>query len=298
MVPLDGSENAEQALPVAASLSVRDGSVLHLITVEEPHSFILKDDPALAELLRRSEEAYLDEHAMRLRHAGARTTTAVLEGPVMPAIREYVHANAVDLVVMTTHGRTGVSRVWLGSIADGVMRHTTIPVLMLRPDTRGEATREHILFHRIFIPLDGSELAEQVIAPAIRLGGIVGTRYVLVRVVEPVPFVDLTNLYTYPTALVSDEDATREVQQAAERQIEALARSLREQHAGLEVDTDVVVAAPVAERLLESARAHAADLIALATHGRGMSRLAFGSIADKLIRGSPTPLLMYRPEMR
>ncbi len=300
LVPLDGSANSERALAPAAALARRDGALLHVVTVEEAYPFVIRDDPKWAEILRDQAKAYLRQHTAVLEKSGVRTVIAVLHDNVVEAIRHYASVNAVDLVIMTTHGRTGVSRLWLGSVADALVRSSVTPVLLMRPGTQ---LPDDALFRRITITTDGSPLSEQAIERAIVLGGVgPDSHYTLVRVVEPVPlipeimpYVDVASPYVLPTTLVPDEALTAHATVEATRHTRALADLLLGRHPGIHVEADISVATNVAERLLDRAKMHRSDAIAVATHGRGVSRLVVGSVADKLLRGSDHPVLVYRP---
>jgi nucleotide-binding universal stress UspA family protein len=200
-----------------------------------------------------------------------------------------------DLIVMTSHGRTGLSRMWLGSVADGVMREASVPVLMLRPmDEKHDRQNDAPLFRRILVPLDGSPASSAILAAAGDMARASGGTLVLVRVITPIPLLAFgEGLSMYPTAVV-DEDATEQVADTAREELAAVARSLERD--GLKVETDVVIGKRIASELLAMAESKSADLIAITTHGRGASRLVVGSVADKILRGSHLPLLLLHPQ--
>lgn len=299
VVPLDGSALSEQAIPVAAALARRDGATLHLVLVHEaPRLARVRDQEHWDEALASRDQAYVDEQAREVeKRYRVRVAPVLLGGAVVPAICQHVRATKADLVVITTHGRTGFSRAWLGSVADGLVRSLAVPVLMLRAGPGGpRAPRDGDgPFHRIMIPLDGSALAEQVLEHALRLGGV-GPRYVLARVVVPVPQLDLVMPYTMPTPNVPDVEATERVEAEAARQLRGEVEAVRRAHPEIDVDAELYEATSPAEGLLEIAREQHAELIALTSHGRGASRLVLGSVADKLLRGSAAAMLVFRAE--
>jgi nucleotide-binding universal stress UspA family protein len=146
-------------------------------------------------------------------------------------------------------------------------------------------------FRQILIPLDGAVLAEHILEHALALGAMMPAAYTLLRVVKPVTLFQPAP-FTTPTDL--DPDATMQHQMEAQRYLQAIAA--RHQSDMVDFRTQVVVAQQPAAAILEYARDHAADLIALATHGRGgAERLLLGSVADKIVRGASTPVLLYRP---
>lgn len=296
LVPLDGSSFSEQALPLAMKVARASGARLHLVQVHEPP--VLPVNPEGASMafaewesaIRQAEEENLRAVANRCMEAGVAVARAeLLEAPVANALSTYAHEVGVDLVVMTTHGRGGISRAWVGSVADAVARRCSAPVLLIRPPLeRTGADLGHIL-----IPLDGSELSEQVIEAAVALGVLTGARYTLLRVALPVPSLPIR------VELPADEQRALEERQRAEilQELDRAAEPLRVR--GYRVDTMVVHDESPALAILECAGQVGADLIALATRGRGgWSRIALGSVADKVMRGAVVPVLLYRPMPR
>ncbi len=140
LVPLDGSNLAEQALPYASELckgvtEVTLFQVVHLpLPLTAPDVNMAVPLPDQKALLKESLD-YLDEIAEKLKMDGVKVKTAVVERDVTAeAIADYARENDIDLIVMTTHGRSGVSRLIFGSVAESVIRHTQCPVLVVRPD--------------------------------------------------------------------------------------------------------------------------------------------------------------------
>lgn len=135
-----------------------------------------------------------------------------------------------------------------------------------------------------------------MLAAASALASCSGARVSLLRVVQPVPLLSAAAGvplgYIAPTFV--DDPATQSFAEAADRELAEVAARLRDEH-GLVVETHVVVEAGVAGAILDFARTHDADVIAMSTHGRGVSRLLLGSVADKVLRGGGLPLLAYRP---
>ena len=200
-----------------------------------------------------------------------------------------------DLVVMTSHGRTGISRAWLGSVADAVMRHAKIPVLMLRP-VEGDRGRRiaHGVFKHLLITLDGSTLSDEILSPALALAKAEGARVTLLRVVPPVPVVlpDAGLLASYSPA-IPDTALTQRIVGEAKEHLAVLAKKVAAQD--FEVDWHVMVSSHVANAIIDFSVTHGVDLVALSTHGRGTSRFVMGSVADKVIRASRLPVLLQRP---
>lgn len=303
LVPLDGSPSAEFAVPIAQGIARRTNGRVHLVHVHAPLS--TAGAPRTATMpfygdwdreAKEHEEAYLKAFQQRLATSPAVTLDhRVEEGSVVETLVRCAEELRAELVVMTTHGRGPLARAWLGSVADGVARRSRIPVLLLRPNADPEPMGEH-LFRNILVALDGSELAEQVLAHATGLGTLVGARYTLVRVVSPLL---VTGYAPTPEGMLTDAAYGPELElliRDAEAYLAEAASALRER--GLTVETQVVAEMQPAVGILEYAREKAVDLIAMATHGRiGFSRLLLGSVADKVLRGTTAPVLLYRPQI-
>src|SRR5688572_8644816 len=200
LVPLDGSSIAEQAVPVAVSLARAARVPIDLLRIHQPLQVRVTDLLEELEHARWHEDnRYLTAIADETRSTvDCPVTDAVLSGDAATVICRRALDEGADLVVMTSHGRTGFSRAWLGSVADGVVRRAAVPVLMLRiaeaapllastaPHVRPRKTAAPHL-ERILVPLDGSRAAEAVLEPARALAEAGGGALVLLRVVQPVP---------------------------------------------------------------------------------------------------------------
>lgn len=299
LVPLDGSPLAEQALGVAAAIARAAHAAIDLVLVHvRPLGIEPKSIPDVEDW--HDDDRYLGAIATELQ-TGASVTVRheVPAGSPVQIICARARDEDVDLIVMTSHGRTGFSRVWLGSVADGVVRQSTIPVLLLRvakaqPVVR--PIRPLPLFRRILVPLDGSTFSADVLTAATDLARSGNGKLVLLRVIPPVPRV-VTNvpLGSNPALLAEiDEVATRTLIGQADRDLADVARSLADKGIA-DVETHVLMDAHVASAILDFAKHHNADAIAMSTHGRGATRLLIGSIADKVLRGAELPLLLRRP---
>jgi len=294
MVPLDGSTFAEHAIPAALGVAEASEAQLHLVQVHElpfvPTSpeLMVPYDAGQDERLRAREREYLLGIANRLAdQRGLTVRTELVDGQPPVALATYAQDSGIDLVVMTTHGRSGLSRAWLGSVADGVVRRSGVPVLLLRPHAEEAELEEAVRPSHILIPLDGSALSRGVVDAAVELGTLSRARYTLLRVVLAVPLIR--------RSLDTDIDPYHEENlQEARADLERAAASLRER--GLDVEIAAVSGSIPAMAILEFAQERGVDLIAMATHGRGgWSRIALGSVADKVLRGANVPVLVVRP---
>ncbi len=299
LVPLDGSAFAEQALPWAISIAQQTEANLDLVrahvfyALEDPAYGWAAFDPAEEAEHRQHEEAYLDTLA---RHVAAehpiRLTKAVVDGSTVDAILGRAQEVAADLIVMTTHGRGPVSRAFLGSVADELIRRCPIPVLLIRPHEALPDLRQKPSATKVLIPLDGSPASEQVVGPAMQLGSALGaSSYTLLHVVHP----DKDRAWKTRSDRVAGLNRSREERAAEESlsYLEQVASRLRE--SSVELRTRVVLGAHVASAILEEECAQSYGLIAISSHGRsGFKRLLLGSVADKVLRGASCPQLLYR----
>lgn len=290
LVPLDGSDLAERALPCAAALAAQQGRSLQLVAVHERMQLYAAPDETMEEIagidqeIRAGREAYLSREAGLLRARwNLRVKHAVLEGDPAAEISRYAGEADVELVVMTSHGRSGLSRLWLGSVAERLVRRCERPVLVLRADLAVESPAE--LFDTVLCPLDGSARAEAALDVAQQFVPPTGS-IDLVMVVEP-PFI-----FTPPPrpTLARVENLQRRSLHGY-RYLRRLAAPLRE--AGRVVATHVSVNADAAAEIAAYALSRRASVIALASRGRGAAAVwLLGSVATKLIRSAGSAVLV------
>lgn len=290
VVPLDGSPFAEAALPLAGLLAARLEAKVRLVLVHTPGTPPGGDAATIDVTVQERERAYLASTASRLDPAGIVVPELILlEGQPGPAIAEEMERRPADLLVMATHGRGAVSRMWIGSVADYLVRHLHLPMLLVRP--KGETpvfggTR----LEQVMIPLDTSTTSEQIIEPALAVAGPAAT-ITLVHVVEPVLGVAEPAL---PFPMPMDPRLLDDLRQMAQTRLDRVADRLRER--GRTVGTRVLTGTGPAGMILEEAARGRYDLIAMTTHGEGgFRRLLVGSVADKVIRAAETPVMVMRP---
>ncbi len=286
LVPLDGSRVAERVLPYLEILAKASHARVHFIRVV-PDPGVLgsesAEDQAKAML---DAEAYLEGFATTW--TGSLTfCTDVYRGDPVETIAEEARTRKADLIVMATHGRSGIGRVLHGSVADGVVRRTCAPVLLI--PAAGEHPWPTDRAAHILVPLDGSSFAEEVLGPTTDLASTLGAKVLLLRVVEPPAYVYAAG---YPHNFL-EYDLETEVE-AARRYLGAVAVEL--QKAGIAAGTLVTTGRDVAFEILEVVREQQLDAVAMATHGRsGPARAILGSVASAILRRAIVPLLIYRP---
>jgi nucleotide-binding universal stress UspA family protein len=287
LVPVDGSKLAERALVLALPLADQHGAAVTLLTVHEPIFPITVGggapvrEPALDSKWRDDHQAYLTKLAKRVtRRTQAPVETVFRDGPVVPTILDERERRGADLIVMSTHGRGGLKRLWLGSIADQVARRAKVPVLLTRGGRApGSRLPQDPLFRRVLVPLDGSPRAESALATVEALLGGARGAVTLAHVVHPM------------TAAAARSLERRPELDVATSYLEPLAARLRRNDRPV---TPVArVDGNVAQALLTIADETDADLIALTSQGMNAAeRLIIGSIADKLVRSARVPVLL------
>lgn len=294
LVPLDGSDFAERALSPALALLRRREGELHLVSAVSSLPLLRPADPDgddvrgwFAEEGARVE-AYLERVRTRILGTDSELPVRVHSRVGSPAATILKRAEEVsaDMVVMTTHGRGTLGRAWLGSVADGVVRQAHCPVLLLRPD----AEEVQLDLGRILVPLDGSEPAGKALAQATELATQWGSQVHLVSVVPTPHSVAVPYLDASPEA----EEVRQTLEQDFREYLEQTAAPLRA--AGLTVETGVVRAEEVAAGLLAYLERTGAGLVVMSTQGRGgVARLILGSVANRMIRAAPVPVLVVPP---
>ena len=296
LVPLDGSRFAEAAIPTAVGLARLAHGHLHLLTAHIPAAAVV----GMGELpvvpneldadLKQRELAYLSETAVKLGMVGgAPVESRQVDGPAGTAVCEEATRLGADLVVMATHGRGALGRLWLGSVADHVVRHLPVPVLLIRP-ARADVAPPPDLRGEILVALDLSRHSEAVLVPVAEIAKLTGSRITLFHVVEPYYATEPGALYP----MLQDPTVTEVRRADAESQLQQIADRLRAQ--GLAASTWVVVGKNAASALITALQGHKFGLVAMTAHGAGgLRRLLLGSVADKVIRASSQPVLMLRP---
>jgi nucleotide-binding universal stress UspA family protein len=297
VVPLDGSRFAEHALPYALAVSRKMGAPIHVTHVHAVRTPVYSSELGGVSDWEPSVQAWEEEYLHQVSDRLASRTTepvkaVMLDGPTAESLAEYSQDMHAELVVLTTHGRGAFSRFWLGSTTDKLIRRSPAPLLVVHgaeesdPDLDREVQLSHCL-----LPLDGSAFAEQVLAPAQKLGGFFASDYSLLRVFEDPVAVG----YPPPYPLDDLEAGPREnLRKEAQEYLDRIADAMRRD--GERVDTTVAESVHPTSGVLNYVQGGAINWIALSTHGRkGLARFLLGSVADKVVRGTPVPVFVVHP---
>lgn len=284
LVPLDGSELAESALPTAAALAAAAGGEVCLLHAAV--GYHIYPTPAQAERLGTAESldglGYITRMANYLEWLikGLQASTAVVSGQPARAIAE--NASTADLIVMTTHGRSGFTRWVLGSVAESVVRLAPCPVLVLP----GNLPIQHIA-----IGLDGTDWSEEAVGPALTIAVALEARVTLLHVQPDLSPVGMANLRA-----IDALDRGMEARILAQFEAETLAylqAAAAKYQRDLPSLTTAMMHGDVAESILEFIGKERVDMFALAPHGRGVwERWRHGSISHALFQNAPCALLM------
>lgn len=296
LVPLDGSALAEQALGPAMALARAVSAevvLLRSVTTAQPvfalssaltGQFESRVEDSLFANRRRATQEYLSGLQQRYQCPGCVVRAVDEMGEPAAAIVDVAHERGVDLIVMSTHGQTGMRRAVWGSVTERVLHGAGCPVLVVRSP---EPIR------RILIALDGSELGERVLPPALAVARALGAQIILLRVSET-PLLnplEIGMMWDMEPPL-ADQDVITAARGAAERYLADIAA-----HEGLtQTDTVLVLEGLPAERIEEYVRLSDVDLIAMSTHGRtGLRRWLYGSVTHQVMRGCRRSMLIIRP---
>ena len=296
MVPVDGSPFSREAVLQGLRIASQSGATLRLVRVGTSPVITGGPDsyPIENEALRRmqaSELADLYSIAAECRAHSTVTVTASLQhGPVVDALVGYAKRYGVDLIVMRSHSRKGLARAWFGSVADGLIRESGIPVLVVKAPSVATALENGFQYNRILVPLDGSLLAEQSIEPAVSLARIYGASITLLMVVAP-------SMRAYGELASSMGDASAREVAAAKRYLDSCLTPALDR--SVQITRKIVVARDVPTAILAAADNIEADLIAIATHGRGaITRARVGSVADRVVREASVSTMVIHPMLK
>lgn len=297
MVPTDGSGFDREAIRVALRIAERSEAKVRLVRVLATGSFFgvaaAAEGTAVAAEVVRSERdrALSDLYALAAECRSATNADISVDlhaGPVADVLEGYARRHDVDLIVISTHARSGLSRLSLGSVTDSLIRHTSIPVLVVKPPTSYLNPQVSEPFTRVVVPLDGSKLAEQILPRVMTLAGLEDAEITLLHVLTSHSYSD--SEIADPNVSWWDKDISR-----AQEYLIRIGEKLRRN--GTPVKTDIVVSEGVAEAIGDFADREKADLIAIATHGRGgLARMLRGSVADAVMHSARKSMLVFKPE--
>jgi nucleotide-binding universal stress UspA family protein len=303
LVPLDGSKTAEVVLPYAKELAGRLDLDPYFLHVCEPGS----TETATADRI------YINDLAQKVKYdikeiqtetgegkinRTLETVEEVIEGHAAEEIINYAQKKDIDLILLSTHGHSGIKQWAMGNNADKVLRKAKCPTLLVKAAIPEEIIHSEWCRRTILVPLDGSSTAEYALPHAEMLAkqrGIEPVKIVLVRVCEPVfvtaDYPEASMKLTWEEHVKHMQDHVKEIAMQYLNKIQK-----RMEYSGIKV-TSVVLMGKAADEIIKYAQDNAPNLIVMSTHGySAVNRWEYGNIANKIVYGSRSPVFLVRPE--
>jgi len=269
LVPLDGSAESNSALPAARTFARATGAAITLIRVCD------EVNDAQTNLTRVADE---------LAASGVQVRVVVRHGDPGEEILTQARAQNADLIVMRTHGRSGIGRMLLGSVTQHVLRESHVPVMLLRP---GGRRMNHL--GKVLVPVDGSPGGAVALGTAVQLAQTTGAALHLLEVVTPV--VSYVTSGVWSDGAYLDPTWDEEALAAAKSYVDGIGARVAE---GVPlVNGEAVIGTPIADTIVDRATALGCDLVLMSSHGlTGVGRALLGSIADAVVRKADCPVLI------
>lgn len=307
LVPLDGSELAETVCTYAKELAGRldiDVVLLHVSDPSAPGMVPMETAyiDHMAEIVKRQVADVQKSTAQPGKSKRVKVTGELLVGYAAEEILRYADENAIDLIVLASHGRSGLKRWTIGSVASKVMGATKIPVWLIKPGTPKEIPYDKWSKRTLVVALDGSELAECILPHTVALAQQRSNEPVevlLLWVCEP----PVLPSYYQPNITVGDvtlnwkqheQQEIAKCKQAAQQYLSGVEKRLKASHIS-NVRSEVLVGRP-ADEITDYVHKHPFSLLIIATHGRsGVKRWVYGSVANNVLQGVSNPILLIRP---
>jgi nucleotide-binding universal stress UspA family protein len=294
LIPLDGSSVSEQVLPYARALARKLHLPVELLALVDGVGLAAslpaedkKDVESLIAHTWRSSEAFLERIGKTF--SGASATCAVEKGRPGEVVIEKAAADAGTLIAMATHGRSGIDRWLLGSVAEKVLRGTKNPLLLVRAANGGQSDGEAIL-KSVIVPLDGSAPAEKALPHAMELAKTMDLELLLLRAYTMTQIIS-----TYDDYIPDWNKLEALYKEEALRYLDHKARELKDN--GLANVSPIALEGEPAEQIIDLAKRTANSLVVICSHGRsGVGRWVLGSVAERVARHSVGPVLLIRAE--
>ena len=291
LIPLDRSQTAEQVLPYVRFLAKGLAIPVELLEVIDPDALAGFANPEQGRYLdtllterTASSRAYLQTVAGSLQ--GSDVRTLVQTGKPEDVLIEHAAADKDALIVMASHGRSGIQRWLLGSVADKVLHGATNHVLLIHASDTGETSGEAVL-KKVLVPLDGSSLAEQVLPYVMDLARSLGLEVILTRAYALPPAASPEDYGTYTEQFLSRLEI--DAREYLAEKVEDLRRK------GIKNVSSVVGLGYGAGEIIKLARETPDNFVAMCTHGRsGIRRWVLGSVTERVVRHCGDPVLIIR----
>jgi nucleotide-binding universal stress UspA family protein len=286
LVPLDGSDLAEKALPYTKTIAKLKNSEVILFAVSITNAGGRRD---------RLLKSYLDVNAKGLESHGIKVSTVVTYGDTAEEIIEYADKNKVELIIISTHGYSGIKRWMLGSVTQKVLYGTCTPVLLIKSKSPEISEVE---FKKILLPLDGSPFSEVAFPFVKELVKETKTEIILLEVSELPIVPSYGSRPINPTWEKYQDTMWLELQKQATEYLGKIKSDLSEK--GFKVKSQVIKGQPgeISQNIMQVAKEEKADLVIITTHGRtGVSRWVYGSVTNRIVEEASQPVLLIRPSI-
>jgi nucleotide-binding universal stress UspA family protein len=291
LVPLDGSFLAECALPhVIAVAQAFDSQVTLLRVLEQPHGSALAQaiDPLEWQLIKAEAEAYLNGAANRLQDSGLEIHQALQDGQAAELIIDYVHRHEIDLIVLSSHGQSGLTGWNISSVVQKIILRAYTSTLIVRAYQSAPKDLVSLGYRRILVPLDGSQRAENVLQPATKLSRFYDSRLLMAQMICKPEMPSRTPLTPAEIELVN---------QITERNRREATRYLGQirSHSTTGVDLRLHIREGNSAELHHLVESEKVDLVVLSAHGHsGNPKWPYGSVTLSFIAYGTTPLLIVQ----
>ena len=291
LVPLDGSSLAECVLPHISALAQGSHPQISLLRVLNAAGDATRPrpvDPFDWQIRRAEAETYLKDIAQRLEKAGLAATTYVVEGKAAQAVIEFANQQDVDLLVMSSHGQSGMSGWNVSSVVQKVILRVQRSVMIVRAYAAPAESQPTVQYRRILLPLDGSQRAESALA---NVSGLAQAHEALVLVAHVIQKPEM------PRRTPPSQEDLQLSEQVVERNRREVTQYLADLKNRLDVNLDVrvLVSGQVVTALQEVADKENIDLVVMSAHGySGQSKWPYGSVVIDFIVYGTEPLLVIQ----
>jgi nucleotide-binding universal stress UspA family protein len=279
LVTLDGSDLAELALPYAEELAAAFNSEVVLLYVNE----------AGEEQYLHMHQLYIEEVAERMRKLIKKVSPVVLSGKPAEEIISYAEKNDIGLIVMASHGRSGITPRATGGIAGKVLHATGLPLLLVKDTKPPRREKGRRLLSRILLPLDGSKAGEAAVGYVKELKTRLEAEVILFGVVPAEQHIRTVGGLDY---IIYPEQQMAAVRAEAKEYLDRVCQQMKKGKGEVRVE---IKTGDVAREIISAAGGKGANLIAISSHGHsGMTKWVFGSVAQKVVQASRVPVLLVR----
>jgi len=298
LVPLDGSDIAECVLPYVEAVAKGKNKldVMFLYVIQPLDTPLTKHEfrAQIESEAKAAAENYLNELIEKLTY-NETVRSEVIIGEIAESIVDYAAQNEIDVIIMATHGRSGIKRWVYGSVSDKVLHESNVPIWLIRADIPPLFSQEKAQKINILVPLDGSELAESVLDHIKKLANQLGEETVDIVLTRVCELFSNPSAHPPPMAMNWEEHLeyeTNRCKDICQTYLSKVEEDIRQN--GLNVRSEVLVGNP-ADAIIDFANKNAVNTIVMSTHGRtGIGRWALGSIADKILKGASCPIFLVR----